>query len=53
MKAFLMYKDRDFDPGQLIVRREKKRGIAGKANRFQAYKMNCLGTKMRCGRISD
>jgi hypothetical protein len=24
MKAFLMYKDRDFDPGQLMIRREKE-----------------------------
>ena len=24
MKAFLMYRDRDFDPGQLIVRKEKE-----------------------------
>ena len=32
MKAFLMYRDRDFDPGQLMVRREKKSRHSRKAD---------------------
>ena len=32
MKAFLMYRDRDFDPGRLMVRREKKSRHSRKAD---------------------
>jgi DNA mismatch repair ATPase MutS len=32
MKAFLMYRDRDFDPGQLMVRREKESRQSRKAD---------------------
>ena len=32
MKAFLMYRDRDFDPGQLMVRREKESRHSRKAD---------------------
>ena len=53
MKAFLMYRDRDFDPEQLIVRREQESRHSRKAEQIPIYKNCCRGTKKRCGRTSD
>ena len=38
MKAFLMYRDRDFDPGQLMVRKEKRSRHSRKADQIPSLR---------------
>ena len=53
MKAFLMYRDRDFDPEQLIVRKEEESRRSRKADQVPDLKPVCRGTSELCGRTWD
>ena len=53
MKAYLMYRDRDFDPDQLIVRKEANRAAAGRAIRYLISSLCCPGTSELCGKTWD